>query len=268
MNNRCLELNRLAFATLPLCVITCGFLLAACGGPQSQAPPVNTDIVSATPPFVTKEPQRYQARRTTTFTQTSGATSVNEARTTTVLIMRDGEQRREDHEGSSIGSIVFLEISLGSFLLLPQEKIFADLGEDTSNASDQKETELADDEVSPDLMLHESAMASRYQKLGAETVAGRATTKYRVAPAEPSTPVTSETFIWIDEALGMPIKSVSTSKSSDRTTTVSMELRDIRTEVDVKVFSLPADYRKVAAPVIFGLIRQAANQAKLPAGQK
>ena len=66
----------------------------------------------------------------------------------------------------------------------------------------------------------------------------------------------------------MPIKSVSTSKSSDRTTTVSMELQDIRTEVDVKVFSLPPDYRKVAAPVIFGMIRQAANQAKLPAEQK
>jgi hypothetical protein len=66
----------------------------------------------------------------------------------------------------------------------------------------------------------------------------------------------------------MPIKSVSTSKSSDRTTTVSMELQDIRTEVDVKVFSLPADYRKVAAPVIFGMIRQAANQAKLPVAQK
>jgi len=31
---------------------------------------------------------------------------------------------------------------------------------------------------------------------------------------------------------------------------------------------LPADYRKVAAPVIFGMIRQAANQAKLPTGQK
>lgn len=182
--------------------------------------------------------------------------------------MRDGEQRREDHEGSSNGSIVFLESSSGRFLLLPQAKLFADLGEETSNATDQKETELADDEVSPDLMLHESAMASRYQKLGAETVAGRATTKYRVTPAEPSIPVTSEAFIWIDEALGMPIKSVSTSKSSDRTTTVSMELQDIRTEVDVKVFSLPADYRKVAAPVIFGMIRQAANPVKLPVGQK
>ena len=111
-------------------------------------------------------------------------------------------------------------------------------------------------------------LASRYQKLGAETVAGRATTKYRVTPAEPSTPVTRETFIWVDEALGMPIKSATTSKSSDRTTTVSMELKDIRTEVDVKVFSLPADYRKVAGPVIFGMIRQAANPAQLPVGQK
>jgi hypothetical protein len=267
VKNLCLELDRSTFATL-VCVFTIAFLLAACGGPQPQAPPVDTDIVSATPPFLTKEPQRYQARRTTTFTQTSGVTSVNETRTTTVQIMRDGEQRREDHEGSSIGSIVFLEGPSGRFVLLPHAKLFADLGEEISNSTDPKETELADDEVSPDLMLHESALASRYQKLGVETIAGRATTKYRVTPAEPVNPATSETLIWIDEALGMPIKSVSTSKSSDRTTLESMELQDIRTEVDVKVFSLPADYRKVAASVIFGMIRQAANRAKLPLGQK
>jgi hypothetical protein len=181
--------------------------------------------------------------------------------------MRDGEQRREEHDGSSIGSIVFLEISSGRFVLLPRSKLFADLGEEATNAADETETELAEDEVSPDLMLHESAVTSRYQKLGTETVAGRATIKYRVTPADSSTP-TSETFIWIDETLGMPIKSVSTSKSSDHATTVSMELQEIRTEVDAKVFSLPADYRKVAAPVIFGMIRQAANQAKLPVGQK
>ena len=267
MNIRCFEPNRLAFATLLLCVIAGAFLLAACAGPQTQAPPVNTDIISVTPPFATKEPQRYQARRTTTFTQTSGATSVNEARTTTVLIVRDGEQRREEHDGGGAGTVVFLEVSSGRFVVLPQAKLFADLGEESSNAADEK-TELADDEVSPDLMLHESTVASRYQKLGAETVTGRATTKYRVTSVESSMPVPSETFIWIDEALGMPIKSVSTSKNSDRTTTVSMELQDLRTEVDAKVFSLPADYRKVAAPVIFGMIRQAANQAKLPVGQK
>ena len=227
------------------------------------------ETLSSVPPFGTKEPERYQAIRTTTFTETtSGQNSVNEARTTTVQIVRDGEQRREEHDGGGVGSVVFLEVVSGRFLLLPQAKLFADLGEQTSNDDDQKETELAADEVSPDLMLHESAVTSHYEKLGAETVVGRATTKYRVTPAEPSTPVASETFIWIDEALGMPIKSVTTSKNSDRTTTVSMELQDIRTEVDVKVFSLPEDYRKVAAPLIFGMIRQAANQAKLPVEQK
>ena len=64
-------------------------------------------------------------------------------------------------------------------MLLPREKLYADLGlEATDHGMTNPQFEL--DEVSPDLLLNESVPSSRYENLGAETVAGRPTTKYRV----------------------------------------------------------------------------------------
>ena len=57
----------------------------------------------------------------------------------------------------------------------------------------------------------------------------------------------------------MPIKSESTYTDSNRTTKLLMELKDIRIEINPESFSLPGDYRKVAAPVILEKIRDAAN---------
>jgi outer membrane lipoprotein-sorting protein len=52
----------------------------------------------------------------------------------------------------------------------------------------------------------------------------------------------SETLVWIDEALGMIIRSE--TKSSDGSHS-RMELSEIALEVDQSVFQLPADYQKL-----------------------
>ena len=246
---------------MALLALAFGLSFVGCSNaPKPSNESANSDVVTSTPPFATKEPERYQATRTITFTEVVTAPNpVNETRTTNVLIMRDGEQRREEHEGGSAGSIVYLELPSGRLVLLPREKLYADL---SSEATDPglKSSEPQLDEVSPDLLLNESVPSSRYEKLGAETVAGRPATKYRVTPKAGTVgTVKSETQIWIDEALGMPIKSESTYTDSNRTTKLLMELRDVRVEVNLEAFSLPGDYRRVAASVIFEKIRQAAN---------
>lgn len=245
-------------------VLVGGLSFAGCRNAQNlSSDSVKPDVVSSTPPFATKEPDRYQATRTITFTETVTAPNpVNETRTTTVLIMRDGEQRREEHKGGSVGSIVYLELAAGRFVLLPRERLYADLSSEASdNGLSNPQLEL--DEVSPDLLLNESVPSSHYEKLGEEAIAGRPTTKYRVSKAGSVETIKSETLIWIDEALGMPIKSESTFIDSDRTTKLLMELRDVRAEVSPESFSLPRDYQKVAASVISEKIRQAANQSVL-----
>jgi outer membrane lipoprotein-sorting protein len=222
--------------------------------PSIKPDTVSSEHPRAVPPFATKEPDRYQATRTITYTETAtDSGSVNETRTTSVNISRDGVQRREEHQTSDSGSIIYLENTSGHFILLPKLKLYANAdGEARGNGVSEHTVVL--DESSPDLLLHESPAASLYLKLGPENVSGRTTTKYRVSNSE-ATPG-SETFVWVDESFGMPIKSESTHRRSSFTTKTSMELKDIRLEVDPAWFLLPGDYREVALSELLAAIRR------------
>lgn len=196
----------------------------------------NDTVISSTPPFQTREPDRYRAFRTVAILAANGQTI-----TTKNLIARDGDLRRNE---SQVGSkqIAYLEAPEGKFVLLPQERIYAEVTPDTDLP-----TEKADDELerSPEGLLHAETGNSSYQKLGDEALGERRTAKYRVTVNAVSAPnvSVSETLIWIDDALKMPVKSE--TKSADGTR-VSMELSEIALEVDKNLFKVPADYKKLS----------------------
>jgi outer membrane lipoprotein-sorting protein len=102
-----------------------------------------------------------------------------------------------------------------------------------------------EDESSPEKLLHTDTSNSSYQKLGTESIAGRSTEKYRVVVNEVNggNVSSSETLIWIDEALGIPIKSETKSSDGSRST---MELSNIALEVDKNLFQVPNDYKKIS----------------------
>lgn len=193
-------------------------------------------VVSTTPPFQTKEPDRYRAIRTLTVVTANGQTV-----TTRNLIARDGDLRRAESQVAS-KTIAYLETPEGKFVLLPAEKIYAEVTPDTSLPGNDDEDAL---ERSPEGLLHADTGNTSYQTLGKEAIGQRGTDKYRVVVNAASTPNVSvnETLIWIDEALKMPIKSE--TKSSDGTH-VSMELSDISVTVDQGLFQIPKDYQKLA----------------------
>jgi len=196
----------------------------------------NDTVISSTPPFQTREPDRYRAFRTVTILAANGQTI-----TTKNLIARDGDLRRNE---SQVGSkqIAYLEAPEGKFVLLPQERIYAEVTPDTDLP-----TEKSDDafERSPEGLLHAETGNSSYQRLGDEAIGERRTAKYRVTVNAVSAPnvSVSETLIWIDETLKMPIKSE--TKSADGTR-VSMELSEIAFEVDRNLFNVPGDYKKLS----------------------
>jgi hypothetical protein len=248
------RVSRPHYATA-LLVCTCGFLLPACS--SSPAPPasnVSADrkVVLTTPPFSTKEPDRYQAIRITSVLET-GIDNSSSSQSHQVLIARDGEKRREEYSSGASGQIVHLEIPAGRFLVLPASKIYADI---STASRDIEPSKGADDspELSPDQLLNEAHAPATYEKLGTETLAGRPATKYRVVVVT-GTESLGETLIWIDESLGMPVRSETTSKSSGRSSKVTTELKDVKLEVDERLFSWPSDYKKVAARQILDLTR-------------
>jgi hypothetical protein len=192
-------------------------------------------VVSSTPPFQTKEPDRYRAIRNVTVVGANGETV-----TTKNLIVRDGELRRAESP-VALKTIAYLERPEGRFVLMAEEKIYAEVAPDTSLPTSDNDDAL---ERSPEGLLHAETGNTSYQKLGKEAIGGRNTDKYRVLVNVPSAGNVSvgETLIWIDDVLRMPIKSE--TKSSDGTR-VSMELSDISLEVDHVLFQIPKDYQKV-----------------------
>lgn len=246
------EQGKLVFtarASLGIFLFGCGLTIAGC----RPAADINSSSQPATvssPPFSTEEPQRYQATRTTTFSESQSNANPFNQRTTNVLIARDGGLRREAYETVSQGQIVLLENNEGSFVLLPQAKLYADANQTEAVVAMKQPNNPV---VTPDLLLHETATTSQFQKLGAETINGRAATKYRVTTSAAGG-ASVESFIWVDEALGLPIRSESVHSAGEHTSRVVMELRDIRTDVDPQLFLVPADYRKVMAHEILELI--------------
>ncbi|HET9713265.1 MAG TPA: hypothetical protein VFP64_15330, partial [Pyrinomonadaceae bacterium] len=82
------------------------------------------------------------------------------------------------------------------------------------------------------------------QKLGSEVIGGRNSIKYRVVvnSSTGGNVTRSETLIWVDEALNMPIRSETKSSDGTRITT---ELTNISLDVDKRVFQVPDGYEKV-----------------------
>lgn len=215
-------------------------IAASCASNQKVATETNTNatVVSSTPPFQTKEPERYRATRTITTTTATGETLV-----TKNSIARDGELRRDETEMWQ-RRVVYLYRPEGKFLLVPDEKVFVELTQ-TDGAEPPGIDEAS--ESSPDRLLHTDPVTTSYQQIATETVNGRTAQKYRVVVnSSAGTNVSvNETLIWIDETLHMPIKSETTSGDGKR---VTMELSEIGLDVDRSVFQIPEGYEKIAMP--------------------
>jgi outer membrane lipoprotein-sorting protein len=196
--------------------------------------PTSDTVVSSIPPFQTKEPERYRATRTITTVTAGGETTV-----TKNFLARNGELRRDESE-TGMQKIVYLNLPEGRFVLLPDEKLFADV-----TAVDQAAGVEEDSENSPDRLLHTEPITTSYQQLGVEITGGRSAQKYRVVVnGSPQTNVSvTETTIWIDETLHMPIRSETVSRDGTR---VTMELSDIALDVDGSIFQIPNGYGKIA----------------------
>ena len=236
------QLNRSA-PLISLLAILVTFSFGCNKGPASEPTTTGTPqpITSSIPPFATREPERYSAKRVITITRNGSP-----VREETTLIVRDGENRREEYQSASVATLVYLETSQGRFVLLPGRKVFADLGNQSAPSPSPLE--------SVELGLEQSRGEATYEPLGVEQLGSRNTTKYRVSYGGHQT---SETLVWIDELLHMPIRTETRKFDSSDNVTVVMELRDIKTDVDQRVFAIGADYKKIDSKTL----REVQNKA-------
>ena len=166
--------------------------------------------------------------------------------TSQVFVARDGDLRREDYELGPGVKVSFLQLPTGRYRLLHSKKIYAELGAEEGTGAPGQAQNVPPD-FSPDRLLNTSRTEAHYEKLGTEELNGRMTTKYRVtvrSATGEAGDASTENLVWVDESLGVPVRTESSSPDGSRYT---MELRDIKLDVEASRFALPADYRKVAS---------------------
>ncbi len=169
-------------------------------------------------------------------------------------IARDGVNRRVefDRDGEKI---VFLQTTNGQFILNMTKKEYGNLK--LNKPADGKETGGVQTAGNPlEGMLNQVKTGATYENLGQENINGRMTRKYRVSSTETmNTGDTSneqvyvESLIWIDESLGMPIKSETSyvgQRGGPSGVKSQMELTEIKlTPPPANIFEIPKDFKKV-----------------------
>jgi hypothetical protein len=201
---------------------------------SSSEPTKSDTVVATTPPFQTKEPEVYSATRTIITSGPNGEKYVF-----STLIGRDGPTRR-DESASEQTRIVYLDSPQGRLILWPEKRVYAVIDGYYGGPPQEDEPE----ENSPDSLLHADPMATTFQHLGVETIAGRSADKFRVVVNSPVREYVkpSENLIWIDSELKMPIKSEMRSPDG---VVILTELSDITLQPDKQLFQIPAEYQKI-----------------------
>ncbi|HET8780838.1 MAG TPA: hypothetical protein VFM63_00360 [Pyrinomonadaceae bacterium] len=225
-----------------LMLLVCVLAIASCRTASETTSNQNSasdTVVSITPPFQTKEPEHYSATRTITTSGPNGEKYVF-----STLIGRDGPTRR-DESASEQTRIVYLDSPESRLILWPERKLYAVI--DGYYAGPPEEDEPEDN--SPDSLLHADPVGTMFQRLGVENIAGRSAVKFRVVVNSPVKEYVkpSESLIWIDSELNIPIK---TEMRSPDGVVIVNELSDITLQPDKQLFQIPAAYEKIDFDVL------------------
>lgn len=220
---------------------------------QPSQPAVQT-VVSSRPPFKTKEPERYRATRVTTSEEYSAGSSAFVTQKTMTRIFRSGVNRREEHDSSNGRQWIYLETTSGRFVLIPALNSFAELTGSAALPSEPIEDGMSEH------LLRNMPVESFYQAFGSEELNGRRAVKYLVRQKSNAAEGNNrDTFVWIDDELGMPIRSESAHTEAGKTFRFVTELLEIEIDVDEKLFEIPKGFQKIEHTKLLQRIAERSN---------
>jgi hypothetical protein len=201
------------------------------------------------PPFATKEPEKYSAKIVLAFKSAESENFIEQ----NYYVARDGANRRLDFELGKHQISDLQTIDGKHFIMLPKQKIYAEFAQSSII------TNLPED-ISLGHLLHTKPIGASYQKIGEEEIGGRKATKYKLdfgtVPEDAN--MRTETFVWADETLGLPIKTeiVGIENTAPNGAKSIIELREINNQPDAQIFTVPKDFRKVSFDEIQQIIRR------------
>jgi hypothetical protein len=222
---------------------------SSCGKNEAvtgENPAAPTLPMSSVLPFSTKEPATYQAEIVISFPGAAGAPGTDagtDAAETEAgqkyFIARDGEKRRIDYEFSAKETMSVLEDAGGRTIVLPvQKKCSAEEKTGAGNISAPQGEPFS--EFLTNGWLAEKIPAN-FEELSGENIGGKPLRKFRVRYEKTNgTGSISEAIVWVDEELGMPVKTEFYSlKDGQKMNPVTTEFRNIKLSVAPDIFAKP-----------------------------
>ena len=215
------------------------------------SPPANINATASPAPgeaIEAREPDKYQARLSLTV-QTTGSGNNISVPPLTADVARSGADRRISFVVPGGDEVIYLDRDDKRYIILPKRKQYAEL----TQASTGFEVPRM---MTPAQIVEQLKTLKGYERVGEETVNGRAAIKYRYAgTAKTGTKagdVQTEAIVLVDKETGLPLRSETTSESQSGNVKgvtglkLVTEMTDIKTTVDATTFEVPAGFAKVS----------------------
>jgi hypothetical protein len=196
--------------------------------------------------IATREPEKYRA--TLVFSaETEGGQKTVGIPTLSAEVARNGADRRVSFKLPDGSDLIYLEQADKHIVIAPSRKQYAELTPEATGFQLQKM-------MTPGQLVSYIEKLQGVERVGDETVNGRAADKYRYATtANTSTSagqVSAEAFVYVDKETGLPLRSelyteASGSVQGVKGAKIVAEMRDISTDVDESLFQVPAGVNKV-----------------------
>ena len=228
----------------------------------------------------TREPERYTAQLVMTAQTESGDRAVA-LPSITSQVARDGANRRVMFRlPPNNEEVVYLDRGDERFVILPGRRQYARL---TREATGFEVPRM----MTPGQLVTYVQNMRGYERVGEEMLNNRRVVKYRYAGQQNTDSqagtVSAESFVYVDEETGLPLRADMTSTASGnvqgvRGLRVQAEMRDVSTNVDPALMQVPQGFTEIqpeqirqqvnavtaAAAQVLGAIIQQASQPTPP----
>ena len=194
----------------------------------------------------TREPAKYGA--TLIFSiETEGCDKAIGIPSLSVQVARNGDDRRVEFKLPDGTPLIYLDHNNHHYVIVTSRKQYAELTQETTGIQLHKL-------LTPGQLVEDLKNVKGIERAGEEPFNGRTAEKYQYSKtANTNTKageVKADAFVYVDKETGLPLRAELFAESSGdvkgvKAARVIAEMRDIKTDIDVTMFDVPAGYAQV-----------------------
>ncbi|HVS83603.1 MAG TPA: hypothetical protein VHE60_17870, partial [Pyrinomonadaceae bacterium] len=194
-----------------------------------------------------REPAKYSATLQLSL-ETEGGDKAIGIPSLSVQVARSGDDRRVEFKLPDGTPLVYLDHNNRHYVIVPGRKQYAELTQEATGVQMQKL-------MTPGQLVEDLKDLKGVERAGEGPMNGRLAEKYRYnASTNTNTKageVKAEAFVYVDKETGLPLRAELNAASSGdvkglKAARVVAEMRDIKTDIEVSQFEVPAGYAQVA----------------------